>query len=166
MEKIPNIRQLIGDEVERRLRRRQPAAVPNTTRTGGSVTVPGSTEVTDDHILSVVQPGTHLYGESSAGSDAYAVTLEPAITELTAGMIVHVLADVGNTGAATLDVNGIGAADILKAHDQPLTTGDIEAGQLVTVAWDGTNWQMQSQTAQTAGTGADIVARRRSWLGL
>ena len=37
---------------------------------------------------------------------------------------------------------------ILKMNDQALATGDIEAGQVVTVVFDGSNWQMTSQLAQ------------------
>ena len=62
-------------------------------------------------------------------------------------MVVQFKTDVANTGAATLNVNALGAQAILKMRDQALVTGDIEAAQVVTVVWDGTNWQMQSQLA-------------------
>lgn len=100
-----------------------------------------------------VQPGGHVYAASAAGSDAYSITVSPAITSLAVGASFRFKADVGNSGVATLRVCGLPdpAAAILKCHDQPLDTGDIKAGQIVCVAWDGTAWQMQSQLA-LAGT--------------
>jgi len=100
-----------------------------------------------------VQPGGHIYGASGSGSDAYSITVSPAITSLAVGASFRFTADTANSGAATLQVCGMPdpAAAILKCHDQPLETGDIEAGQIVCAAWDGTAWQMQSQLA-LAGT--------------
>ena len=57
-------------------------------------------------------------------------------------------ANTANTDGATVNVNGLGAKAILKMHDQALATGDIEAGQVVVVVWDGANYQMLSQLAQ------------------
>lgn len=96
------------------------------------------------------QKNAENYAASSAGTDAYAITLSPAVTALTNGMVFQFKADVANTGAATLDVNGLGALAITKLNDQPLLTGDIEANQIVTVVYNSTStkFQMVSQTAQ------------------
>ena len=71
--------------------------------------------------------------------------------------------DFTNTGAATLNVNGIGAKAIQLAA-AALTGGEIVAGQMVTVAYDGTQFQITAlpghyrggligiQTFGTAGT--------------
>jgi len=54
-----------------------------------------------------------------------------------------------NTDGATLEITHLNDIDaILKMNDQALVTGDIEAGQVVVVVFDGTNWQMTSQLAQ------------------
>ena len=54
-----------------------------------------------------------------------------------------------NTDGATLEISEVGDLDaILKMNDQALASGDIEAGQIVVVVWDGSNWQMTSQIAQ------------------
>lgn len=86
-----------------------------------------------------------LYAASSAGSDAYAITVTPAPNDYDAGDKYVFKADVGNTGAATLNVNGLGAKTIKKFASQDLATGDIIAGQMVTVWYDGTNFQMASE---------------------
>lgn len=93
------------------------------------------------------QNGTKVYAATSTGTDAYAITLSPAPAALLTGMTFKFQADVANTGPATLNVNALGAKAIKKQHDNPLADGDIEAGQIVTVSYDGTNFQMDSQVA-------------------
>jgi len=112
-----------------------------------------------------VQPGSHLYGASSANGNAYAITLVPAVTTLAVGMTVHVRATAANTGAATLQVNGLPtpAAAIKKQHDQDLAAGDIEAGQLFTVVWDGVCWQLQSAPADN--TAAEVTTDTATFNG-
>ena len=65
-----------------------------------------------------------------------------------AGLTVTFLANTANTGGATLEITSVGDLDaILKQHDVVLADNDIEAGQIVVVVFDGTNWQMVSQIA-------------------
>jgi len=104
----------------------------------------------------ISQDGSTVYAASSAGSDAYAITLVPAIAAYTTGQIVQFEADVANTGAATLNINGIGAITIKKNYDQDLANNDIEAGQIVTVVYDGTNFQMQSQLGNASISTSDF----------
>lgn len=87
-----------------------------------------------------------LYGASSGGTDAYAITVSPVPDNLTAGDVFRFKADVGNTGACTLNVNGLGAKAIKKNVSEDLDTGDILAGQYVTVEYDGTNFQVLSKS--------------------
>lgn len=86
-----------------------------------------------------------LYGASSAGSDAYAITVTPIPNDYDAGDTYTFKADVANTGAATLNVNSLGAKTIKKFGSLDLETGDISAGQMVTVRYDGTNFQLNSE---------------------
>ena len=79
---------------------------------------------------------------------AYVITLAPAPDGLVVGMMFTFTANTANTDGATFNPNSFGAQAILKMHDQALVTGDIEAGQVVVVVWDGANYQMLSQLAQ------------------
>lgn len=97
-----------------------------------------------------VQNEAYSYAASSAGTDAYAITLTPAVTAYVAGQVFYFKTDVGNTGAATLNVSGLGAKTIVKKGGTALVTGDIGAGMMVQVEYDGTIMQMLSQTAQPA----------------
>lgn len=107
--------------------------------------------------IPITQTGAEIFGTDSVGSDAYAVTLVPAPSAYATGMVVNFKAGTANTGAATLNVNSLGAITIKKNNDQDLATGDIESGQMVTVIYDGTNFQMQSQLAQTSTVTGTIL---------
>jgi len=103
-------------------------------------------------LVEAIEAGTDFYAASSAGTDSYAITITPPITAYTTGMKFRFKTDVGNTGAATLNVSSLGAKTIKKNNDQDLATGDIEAGQIVDVVYDGTNMQMQSQVAKSGAS--------------
>lgn len=105
---------------------------------------------TQQSIAQAIQTGSIVYAADGEASDTYAITLTPAPSAYTTGMVIHFKANTANTDAATLNVNSLGAKTIKKLHDQDLSTGDIEAGQIVTVVYDGTNFQMQSQAATSA----------------
>ena len=91
---------------------------------------------------------TYNFGADAEASDAYVITLAPAPAALTVGMMCTFTANTANTDGATFNPNSFGANAILKMNDQALVTGDIEAGQVVVVVWDGANYQMTSQLAQ------------------
>jgi hypothetical protein len=86
---------------------------------------------------------------ADAGStDAYACSLSPAITTYRTGTRYTFTANTANTGAATLNLNGLGAKTIKKVVGGitiDLTDNDIRVGQIVDVIYDGTNMQMLSQ---------------------
>lgn len=84
------------------------------------------------------------YAVDSVGTDAYAITITPAITAYAAGQVFVFKAGTANTGAATLAVSGLTAKTIKKNVSADLDTGDISANQIVTVVYDGTNMQLTS----------------------
>ena len=109
--------------------------------------VASATGLTHAPRASQVQNSTMQYAADGGATDAYAITLAPAPSAYASGQVFHFKANTANTTACTLNVNSLGAKTIKKHKDQDLATGDIEAGQIITVAYDGTNFQMQSQLA-------------------
>ena len=96
----------------------------------------------------IIAAGTVNYAEDAQSDDDYEVAI-PGITALTAGLTVTFKANTLNTGGATLEITSVGDIDVIaKRKDQVLATGDIKAGQIVTVVFDGSMWQMTSQLAQ------------------
>jgi len=105
------------------------------------------------------------YATDSSGTDAYAVTPSPAITAYAAGQVVTFKAGTANTAAATLNVSGLGAKAIKKNVNIDLATGDILASQIITVVYDGTNFQLVSRTSTAStvqvftATGANVYTK-------
>lgn len=98
------------------------------------------------------------YAVPSGGSDAYAITVTPAPTAYAAGQVFKFKADVANTGAATLNVNSLGAKTIKKNKDETLADGDIQAGQIVECIYDGTDFQIVNVSNKGRGE-TDSVTR-------
>lgn len=109
--------------------------------------------VTPSLLPVLVQDSKYTYAADAEASDTYVITLTPAPAAYATGQVFSFKANTANTGAATLNVNALGAKTIKKLHDQDLATGDIEAGQIVLVVYDGTNFQMLSQLASAAAGG-------------
>lgn len=91
-----------------------------------------------------IQNSTYTYAVDAQASDAYVIALSTPTTAYVAGQVFRFKANTANTGASSLNVDGLGAKTIKKNHDQDTATGDIEAGAIVTVAYDGTNFQLLS----------------------
>ena len=83
-----------------------------------------------------------VYGASATGNDNYAITISSAIVSYTTGLVVRFKADVQNTGACSINVNALGAKAIKKYASTDPATGDIVANQIVTLVYDGTNFQL------------------------
>lgn len=84
----------------------------------------------------------NIYGADGGASDAYEISMDSPPSAYVAGMFVLFKANTANTGAATLNVNALGAKAIKKNYNSDLTDGDIIAGQVVGVVYDGTNFQL------------------------
>jgi len=85
----------------------------------------------------------NAYAVDSVGTDSYAITVS-TMTTYVSGQTFKFKAGTANTGACTLNINGLGAKTIKKAGSLDLDTGDIVANQIVEVTYDGTNMQMTS----------------------
>ena len=83
---------------------------------------------------------------SASGTDTVALTYSgfagPKANNT--GMLVAWKAGGTNTGAMTLNVNGLGAVSIKKNLDEDMAAGDIQSGQDVLAMFDGTNYQIVS----------------------
>ena len=98
-----------------------------------------------DHYGAVgqIQDGSYLHATSAGSAGAYTLALSPAVTAYAAGQCFTIKANHANTGAVTLNVNGVGAKAIQK-HQAALNYGEIVTNDIVTVVYDGTQFQMVS----------------------
>jgi hypothetical protein len=101
--------------------------------------------------ISTIDADVRFYAADAQASDTYVITLSPAPTAYVTGQTFRFKANTVNTGAATINVNSLGAKTIVKGVNTTLANGDIAAGQVVTITYDGTNFVLQNPTA-TAST--------------
>lgn len=104
--------------------------------------------------------GTINYAAAGGASNAYTLTLAPALTAVGEGLVVWAKANHTCTGSATMNVNGTGAVTIKKHGDQNLASGDIENGQIFGLSHDGTNWQIFTHlgNAPAGGGGSALTS--------
>lgn len=100
------------------------------------------------------------YKADTGTANTYAITPTPAVTAYTVGQIFSFKAANSNTGSSTINVNGLGAKNIVRTDGTTaLSAGMIVSGQIVKVEYDGTSFQMTSVVSNPAvkfgGTGAD-----------
>ena len=114
--------------------------------------VADGTAKTDAATVNQIQSNAPAYQATDTGTaNAYVIALSPAVTAYAAGQAITFKAGAASTTASTLNVNGLGTKAIKKLHDQDIASGDIESGSIVTVVYDGTNFQMTSQLATEGG---------------
>ena len=114
---------------------------------------------------SKIAQGRVTYAADTGVANALVASLDPAPTSYSAGLEVTVKIAVTNTGASTLNVNGLGAKTILRPNGAAVGAGDLTAGYVLKMAYDGTNFRMIGVSETTvasyvtaAGTSATNAA--------
>lgn len=79
---------------------------------------------------------------TASGTNTYTVTANSDVTSYISGQYFLVKFTNGNTGAATLNVNSIGAVALKKEVSTALESGDLPAGGVFMCVYDGTNFQV------------------------
>lgn len=91
------------------------------------------------------------------GTDTLTGTLTPAITAYATGNLFSFVAASTNTGAATVNLNSLGAKNITKQGTTALAAGDITSGRVHLIEYDGTRFQLLNPASST-GTGSAVFA--------
>lgn len=111
----------------------------------GTTTLSGNLNAQASSTLALANFGYDL----SSSTDDYVVNLLPPITAYNTGLKIAFMANTANTGAATLNVNGLGAKSLKIKHDQDPTDNYIEAGSIMVAYYDGTYFQIIQQSANS-----------------
>tara|TARA_R110002126_G_scaffold11885_3_gene52486 strand:- start:1636 stop:2646 length:1011 start_codon:yes stop_codon:yes gene_type:complete len=77
-----------------------------------------------------------------SGTDTLTGSLSPAITAYATGNLFSFVAVATNTGAATINLNSLGAKSITKQGSTVLAASDIVSGQVYLIEYDGTRFQL------------------------
>lgn len=91
-----------------------------------------------------VQDGTFQYLTSVSGTNTITATAALSMSAYVAGQTFKFIAAATNTGAVTLNINGIGAKAITKNGTTALVAGDILINSVIEVMYDGTQFQISS----------------------
>lgn len=107
---------------------------------------------------SVQNSTTHVLS-SVAGTNTITGNLTPAITAYATGQTFHFVAASANTGATTIDINGLGPKNVTKNGTTALASGDIASGALKEISYDGTRFQLAGAgTYAASGANVDITS--------
>ncbi|MGE7946467.1 hypothetical protein [Lysinibacillus sp. NPDC093688] len=99
----------------------------------------------DTHLADVVKHNN--YGIAT-GSNALSVTLPKGPTTLLESFTLRFKNTTANTGAVTLNVNGLGAKPIVKNGGAALSSGSLKAGGIYTVCYSGTAFILQGEGSE------------------
>lgn len=100
---------------------------------------------------------------TASGTDTYTATIANVAAYNTNSAFVIKFTNA-NTGASTLNINGLGAINLYKSVNSPLSGGDIKAGQEFIVVYDGANFQViglassQAYIQNTAPSGSGTAS--------
>jgi hypothetical protein len=116
--------------------------------------------------------GTHRYVSIVGGTgDAITLTTGWAMTAYSAGQQFSFIVGTVNSGATTVNVNGLGAKAVVRLDGTALQAGDLYLGALALIEYDGTSFQLinrrvvEGSGSGGAMTGAEIEAALNVHLG-
>jgi hypothetical protein len=138
----------------------QTAPTANLPMAGFNHTGVGDATARDEYAtLGQVQDSGGVYIADTGIADVYAIAPVPGVGALAAGQLHRVLIGTLNTGASTLNVNGLGAKNIVWPDGSALVAGDLPANANVEVIYNGTVYHLltvanQPGTAAYVDTGA------------
>ncbi|MEE9510298.1 MAG: hypothetical protein V3V81_07370 [Candidatus Bathyarchaeia archaeon] len=118
----------------------------------------------DFPIVSDIQNAVQTFITSTGSANAYVLTLAVAPAAYVTGQTFRFKANFANTGAATVNVNSLGAKALEKIGSvAALATGDILVDQIITITYDGTAFITTLGTANVAvadladGTDGELI---------
>ncbi|MGO6934691.1 hypothetical protein ACCS97_23465 [Rhizobium ruizarguesonis] len=129
------------------------------------ITAAGLTPDEDDlHLVAkAVQSGVLNYAVAGGTANAITIILAPVPDALVAGIKINVKIGTTNTGAVTINTNGLGAVNANRKDGGALAGGDLIAGEIVPFIFDGAVWRLQrlalSDLASSVASGS-LIARR------
>lgn len=82
-----------------------------------------------------------LAAKATTGSaNAYVLTTGLSLAAYATGQKFTIIPNFSNTGAATINVDGLGAKDLKRSASVALSSGDLTSGATYTIVYDGTQF--------------------------
>jgi hypothetical protein len=132
----------------------QTTVTNNIPMAGFKITGLGAATVgTDAARYSQIQGGTDKL-ITVTGTDTLTGSLTPVLTAYAAGNLFSFVVVNTNTGAVTINIDGVGVKSITKSGSTALAAGDMVATQVALIEYDGTRFQLLNVAAAASG---DVV---------
>ena len=97
------------------------------------------------------------YATAAGSANAYTVSLDPAPGSYTEGMALAVKINAQNTGAATININGLGAKSIKKPNGNDASAGNLKANSIYTLRYNGANFILQGEGGGGNASVGDVL---------
>lgn len=95
-----------------------------------------------------IQNSAYVYSEDTGAANAYVATLTPALVSYVEGTLVILDVANANTGASTINVNGLGVKNIVTEQNGTLQAGDLIAGRRAWLLYDGTSFRLVNRNIE------------------
>lgn len=97
--------------------------------------------MTNQEILQLVEAGRYFV---TSGTNTYIATstTTPPVKNYSIRKSYYLKIVTANTGSSTINIDGVGAVTMYKFGTTPLAAGDLPAGGIVEIVYDGTNFQV------------------------
>ena len=105
-----------------------------------------------------LEQGRAAYALDTGAADAYLLALPATLLAYTTGLTIIMKAVNANTGASTVNVDSLGVKSIKRVNGDALVAGDIPAGSIVTLHYDGTNFRTGGDAVTAAAASAAAAA--------
>lgn len=124
---------------------------------GFKLTGLGSGSAAGDSVsLGQAQAQAYTWLTSVSGTNTITATATPAISAYAAGQTFRFVPAGANTGAVTINISGVGAADLTKRGSTALVANDLIAGYVYQITYDGARFQIDRKI--DLATNAQILA--------
>ncbi len=90
-----------------------------------------------------------MTADDTGAVNTITASVTPAITAYSKGQTFEILVNNTNTGATTVNMNGLGVQSLKTRNSRELSPGEIANGQYIRIKYDGTDFQLISQRAKT-----------------
>ncbi|MGT2505656.1 hypothetical protein [Cupriavidus basilensis] len=105
------------------------------TITSANITQAANAPTLPADLLHAVQQSALTTAVDTGSANTYVVSYSPAITALTDGMVLSFKVKTANTGASTLNVNGLGAQPLVGGAHSALQGGEMVANGKASAIW-------------------------------
>jgi len=95
--------------------------------------------------------------KSAGSSNTYTITINPGVLNFNSDFGFFWKVNTGNTGAVTLNPNGLGAKSVRKNFSSTLSSGDLTAGQVYPVVYDTEAGYFQIMLPGSGGGGGSTT---------